>query len=945
MKKILISLFIMIPVFRAETTRYELKNPSKVKSTRLEVFEVPANFNWAGNLSSIANKECIISRVHKFSSEINLPKGIKLTFKPGGKLISTTLQKVQNIDLNSWTTKRDVSIVSTKSFSAKKNGRVSAKNVLTTGKVYTIHIKGSTSGSIEVLSTSSLTTFIPAQKGQFDVSYTLKYDESSNAIDIRSVEEGNTTIDAFEVIESNSINSPFGYGSAEEASFPIINNIKGNQALTGAALSGMFKMTNDTVEMSDLFTDNYPSFFFDSFVKTKFRFDRNMVQTGDSEFSVNKDISSQKFIRNKGLSEGCAIEGLNHVSITNLFTFATGDFSISGISIVKGRINICNLYPGLRPLKFKIENVKGIDVRIGNEFPHSSAKSLMTTPLFSNVQLRSTAGKLNTVYLFSTVNAVMTDVQFSFDNYKNEGGQPLIILSSLNGKYTNISSDKGDSGMMFCMFLPKSLIPAIDWVESHAMDFKGFEGNLIHGGNMTNMPEEGFTCDATDSKSPTVTMNRNRFQITKVTDGEHVVVKANYQDKQFQTWINTMMTSMTKGKAGNYSKIVSVVRAKDDNDFTKFIITGPTAFFKDAAIGDKYCVNYAFYNNIIEDMTFTNCRVPILFYLYSYKNIVRRITVRGGFKSSKSGIRQLSYSGRRKRVYLAWSIDNVFENCDLDGNGFQFEDSKNSQEKINPWLTADPEPFESDISEDSEMGTIIRNNTIRNAPMKLQGLRNVTYQGNKLINVKEEITDCTFLVNSNNAGSMATSEITATANARQARSSVASAATRSTDVTQIKETDNVRPVRGSFRSLPKNLTTLQISDTTSLIDGKISELPRSLTFISLKFPIAYNFTPVIRGDLKDLPPNCTYFQDETNGGYYTYSSRKWPENMRKVLIRISVRNSWNSGMIDQLLNDLAATSWTGEKIIDLTGILPKRTSASDSAVSTLAKNGVKVLTN
>jgi len=76
---------------------------------------------------------------------------------------------------------------------------------------------------------------------------------------------------------------------------------------------------------------------------------------------------------------------------------------------------------------------------------------------------------------------------------------------------------------------------------------------------------------------------------------------------------------------------------------------------------------------------------------------------------------------------------------------------------------------------------------------------------------------------------------------------------------------------------------------------------------------------------------CVY---NTTDGLHT-----WPSNMRMVYCRSSLATSLTSAMIDALLIDLAATTWTGDKTISLKGT---RTSASDAAIATLEALGVMV---
>ena len=120
------------------------------------------------------------------------------------------------------------------------------------------------------------------------------------------------------------------------------------------------------------------------------------------------------------------------------------------------------------------------------------------------------------------------------------------------------------------------------------------------------------------------------------------------------------------------------------------------------------------------------------------------------------------------------------------------------------------------------------------------------------------------------------------------------------------------------------------------------DLPRVMTYLNLG-----NTKSVLTGDVADLPSVMTYlYLGNTKSVLTEYTSpRTWPNNMYYLNIYAVSPGGLDSTEVDNLLIDLAATTWTAEKKIYIQGTNAARTSASDAAVATLSGMGVAVYTN
>jgi len=86
---------------------------------------------------------------------------------------------------------------------------------------------------------------------------------------------------------------------------------------------------------------------------------------------------------------------------------------------------------------------------------------------------------------------------------------------------------------------------------------------------------------------------------------------------------------------------------------------------------------------------------------------------------------------------------------------------------------------------------------------------------------------------------------------------------------------------------------------------------------------------------------------EATVGTFSYTaSHTWPNGMQRILILPASGYGLTSTQVDNLLIDLANVStWSGVKVVNLAGYNSARTSASNTAVTTLQGKGVTVTTN
>jgi hypothetical protein len=127
------------------------------------------------------------------------------------------------------------------------------------------------------------------------------------------------------------------------------------------------------------------------------------------------------------------------------------------------------------------------------------------------------------------------------------------------------------------------------------------------------------------------------------------------------------------------------------------------------------------------------------------------------------------------------------------------------------------------------------------------------------------------------------------------------------------------------------------NDGNSTISGTLS-LPSGITY----FAILGNNT--ISGTLS-LPSELKVCKLLGNNTVSDYTASTVSPTLDQIIFK-PASGGLSSSEVDQLLIDAsAATTWEGNKIIDLRGTNAARTSASNSAVSSIQANGVSVLTN
>ena len=145
-------------------------------------------------------------------------------------------------------------------------------------------------------------------------------------------------------------------------------------------------------------------------------------------------------------------------------------------------------------------------------------------------------------------------------------------------------------------------------------------------------------------------------------------------------------------------------------------------------------------------------------------------------------------------------------------------------------------------------------------------------------------------------------------------------------------------ITGPLSGLPSSLVTFYCFGQNT-ITGSLSDLPSSLVTFSC---LGQN---AITGSLSGLPSGVIYFNCAGKNTIDTYTTKVWAANLEYIRLIPVSPGGLDSSEIDQLLIDLAATTWTGAKVITLAGTNAARTSASDAAVATLTGLNVTVTTN
>jgi hypothetical protein len=131
-------------------------------------------------------------------------------------------------------------------------------------------------------------------------------------------------------------------------------------------------------------------------------------------------------------------------------------------------------------------------------------------------------------------------------------------------------------------------------------------------------------------------------------------------------------------------------------------------------------------------------------------------------------------------------------------------------------------------------------------------------------------------------------------------------------------------VNGRVNILPPNMEVIVIGGGNTVF-GEIQNLPSTATYVD----IGGNST--LDGDLSLIPANITYFSIGGENTITTYSSpRTWTSNFKNLYIKDSFASGFAASFIDQILNDLAMTSWAVGGNLEIKGTdSPKYNNVTD----------------
>jgi hypothetical protein len=118
-------------------------------------------------------------------------------------------------------------------------------------------------------------------------------------------------------------------------------------------------------------------------------------------------------------------------------------------------------------------------------------------------------------------------------------------------------------------------------------------------------------------------------------------------------------------------------------------------------------------------------------------------------------------------------------------------------------------------------------------------------------------------------------------------------------------------VNGRINVLPSNMEVIVIGGSNTVF-GEIQNLPSTATYVD----IGGNNT--IDGDLTGIPTNIIYFSIGGNNTITTYNNRTWSPKFQTLYIN-SDGSGFDTNEVDQLLNDLASTSWEVGGILTIIG--------------------------
>ncbi len=146
-------------------------------------------------------------------------------------------------------------------------------------------------------------------------------------------------------------------------------------------------------------------------------------------------------------------------------------------------------------------------------------------------------------------------------------------------------------------------------------------------------------------------------------------------------------------------------------------------------------------------------------------------------------------------------------------------------------------------------------------------------------------------------------------------------------------------ISGNIAELPSGLESFRCDGSNSLY-GDIANLPLGLNYLYVRG--SNTFT----GDIADIPDGMTYFRVYGLNMIDRYTAgRNWAKEMRHIQLVPGIGDGLRTAEIDNLLIDLAETSWARRGNIWLTGKNEPRSNASDSAVEKLKSMNVTIYTN
>jgi hypothetical protein len=146
-------------------------------------------------------------------------------------------------------------------------------------------------------------------------------------------------------------------------------------------------------------------------------------------------------------------------------------------------------------------------------------------------------------------------------------------------------------------------------------------------------------------------------------------------------------------------------------------------------------------------------------------------------------------------------------------------------------------------------------------------------------------------------------------------------------------------VAGDIADLDSDLTVFNLAGSTGSITGSVVNLPSSLT----SFVFKDNTNCTITGNVSNLPSTLTRWEIEGNTGVtITVDTSSYPAWANTSIV---FRNSLSSTEVDNFLITWANTAGSGTRAVYLDGTNAARTTASDSAVSTLEGLGKIIYTN